>query len=356
MVLDRFWIEAHAALLGHGRAGDRVLLPEGDWPAMDYRCTAYRSSACALDPWAHDLVLIHKGMIGSFRQSDVRGMLASLEPVFANAVFVLFAARARGRTLPWRHWSWHLNALWVYADPARYRRRGARSRAFVHIAKAGGTSAWGAIAREIRSRVYFSSDASLAAFDGDLDAFEAVGGHFHVATLGDHGWDHGGFFIVRDPVARMLSFLAHASDPAGNVADADPAWRIVREAEPGRPDAPLHALLLHEANAQVRVLGARTGNSLACPQSHAQLTARALAMLAAPGWRFGLLEHRAATGAALAEAFGLTHARLPLRNRTDAGGRARIARWGALVDAFVADNRAQCHDCELVARARAALA
>lgn len=341
-MLDKFWLQAHAAMRRHVREGASILLPEGDWPALAYSATFYRNTDCRVGVDGHDAVLVHKGMLTSFRQADIRLCLKEMAAVFANEVFILFMPRPhrRGWFLPV-----HLRKLKVYAHPEAYHRRHAHRGAFIHIPKTAGTSVWTRISASVRSSLYFSSAATLGAFEGDINAFEVVGGHIHAETLIAKGWDGPGFFVMRDPVDRVLSFIAHAKRMNENLAMLDESYHVARRIGDGPLDAAQQDLLFHEANMHIRALGERPGDSLHVPLRLEQITARAFDRLDRPGWSFGMVEQPGVLSRQITAQFGLGHhaGALPHLNRTrSCAGRAYVEQ----VREFLQGHQVYCRDIE----------
>lgn len=315
-MLDKSWGQAQDALLHHLPEGTRVLLPQGDWSALPFSTSFYRNTDCNVDLGDHEAILVHKAMLTSFRQADIRLCLNEMAAVFANDVFVLFMPRPRRR-------GWflpvHLRKLKAYADPAAYHRRSAHRGAFIHIPKTAGTSIWTRISGAVRSSLYFSSAATLEAFEGDINAFEVVGGHIQAETLTEKGWDGPAFFVLRDPVERVLSFIAHAKRMSENLGMLDESYHTARAIGEGPLNAAQRDLLFHEANMHIRILGERPGDDLHDPATLDQISARAFACLQRPGWSFGLVEQQAMLGRQIAAQFGLGRAGacLPHLNKTN---------------------------------------
>jgi hypothetical protein len=340
-LLDKWWRQAFSALTRNVPEGARVLLPVGDWPQMPYATTFYRSRDCNIDIIGHDAIFIHKGMLASFRQGDIGLCLKDMTAVCANAVFVLFVQKPRARRL---FLPAHLDHLKIYADPARFRRRRASRGAFMHIPKTGGTSIWKRVSKAVRSNMYFSSDHTLAAFEGDINAFEVVGGHFSAETLVRKGWQGPVFFVLRNPIERVLSAIAHAHRLNENLAQFDDSYHAMRRIGEGPLDSALRNLLFYEGNMQVRMLGELPGDDLYDPASRALQSARAFERLASPGWSFGVLEDPDRLARQVSAQFGLRDAGLPHVNRTVQSSHPSFARQ---VCDFLYGEGATCMDLEL---------
>ncbi len=348
-MLDAQWCQARDALIGQVPEGANVLLPAGDWPDLPFRTTFYRSTDSVIAIDGHHAVLIHKGMLASFRQADIRMCLNDMAAVCANSVFVLFVERPRKRALLL---PFHLRTLRIYTDPARYRRRNTRPRAFVHIPKAAGTSVWTAVSKAAHANIYFTSNTALAAFDGDLNAFELVGGHIHAETLIAKGWQGPAFFVLRDPALRVLSFIAHARRAEENLGLFDASFHMVRAMGAGVPDAAMRDLLFHEANMQVRMLGERAGDDLHDGAVRTRIVDRALDRLSAPGWSFGVVEQPAQLAHQVAAQFGLRKARLRHSNASASVAASDLDR---AVRDFLNHEVERCGDIALYRRAIAML-
>lgn len=348
-MLDRYWSQAHQALVRHLPEGASVLLPAGDWPELPFTTTFYFGTDCNLTIDGHDGVLIHKGMLASFRQADIRICLKDLSAVSANNVFVLFVQRPRmivraTALLP----TFHKSPLKVYANPARYYRRTLHRCAFIHIPKAGGTSIWTEVANSVPSNIYFTSNETLAAFEGDLEAFEAVGGHINAETLVAKGWKGPAFFVLRDPVQRVLSFINHAQRADANLGMFVNSFHAARRIGNAPLDESLRNLLIREGNLQVGVLGARPGESVHDCVVQQLIWARACARLGSPDWPFALLEDGSHMARQVATHFGTRKLNLRHYNRSP-GGQAN--NYSDQIRRFLQSDEAQCHDVRLYQKA-----
>jgi len=344
-LLDRSWSQALAALHRATVDGANVLLPDGDWPELRYTTTRYCNTDTNISISGQDAILLHKGMLTSFRQADIRECLGNLTVAYANDVFVLFCRWPRGRSLFFRS---HLNALKTYADPARFHRKGGRRCAFVHIPKTGGTSIWSRISSGIRANVYFSSNQALAAFDGDINQFDAVGGHFHIEVLLAKGWQGSVFFVLRDPVARILSSIAHARRLDENLGQFDANQLAMRNLDDHTPHQTLRSILLHEGNMQVRALAERPDDMLAGTTALGLLGRRAIERLDSPRCSFGLLAEPRRLGQQVSAAFGLRNDRLPHLNQT---AQTTSPSYVATVRRFLASEPSLCMDLVLYEQA-----
>jgi len=284
-------------------------------------------------------------MLTSFRQADIRTCLKDMAAVSANSVFVLFVQypRTRSLLLPF-----HLRPLNIYVDPARYHRRRLRRCAFIHIPKTAGTSIWAQISKSVHSNVYFSSNVTLAAFEGDLEAFEAVGGHIQAETLAAKGWRSPAFFVLRDPVERVLSFIAHAQRPDANLGLLEMSYHVARQIGSGSFDATTRDLLFHEGNIQVRALGERPGETLLDAATLDLMRTRALDRLECANWPFGLLGDPSHLGRQVRSHFGTSGADLRHLNQTKPINRPDCVEQ---VRRFLLSDEARCTDVELYQRA-----
>lgn len=345
-LLDVWWRKALSALACHVAEDARVLLPIGDWPRLDCAAQFYRITDTLVAVDGFDAILIHKGMLTSFRQADIGLCLREMVAVYANPVFVLFVQQPRRRHL---FLPAHVRILKIYADPARYHSRHARRGAFMHIPKTGGTSIWSCLSRSVRSTVYFASDATLAAFDGDLDAFELVGGHIHAETLVARNWQSPTFFVLRDPVRRVLSAIAHARRTDGNLATFDESFHVMRQIDGTAPDENLRKIIFYEGNLQIRMLAERPGDDLHDPATREAMYRRACARLEQSGWQYGCLEDPVVLARRISDRFGVRTAKLPHLNRTAQRGLPDYARQ---IEELVLDED-NCMDIKLYRKALA---
>jgi len=348
-LLDRYWNHAHRELVRHLHKGAKVLLPAGDWPKLPFDTTFYFSTDCNLAIDSYDGVLIHKGMLASFRQADIRVCLKDLCAVSANNVFVLFVQRPRALVRTRGIWpSFHQSPLKVYANPAMYHRRNLRRCAFMHIPKAGGTSIWSEVANAVPANIYFTSNETLAAFEGDLDAFEAVGGHINAETLVAKGWTSPVFFVLRDPMQRVLSFINHAQRADANLGMLVNSFHTARRITNGPFDESLRDLLIHEGNLQVRMLGARPGEAVHDCAVQDAIWARACARLGSRDWPFALLEDVPHMARQVAAHFGTRGLTLRHDNRSPPG---QYREYDEQIRRFLLSDEARCHDVLLYQRA-----
>lgn len=345
-MLDAWWRNALSALACNVAEGARVLLPVGDWPALDYTVQFYQSTDVRIAIDGFDAILIHKGMLTSFRQADVGLCLREMAVVYANAVFVLLVQHPRRLRLVLPT---HVRPLRIYADPARYRRRQVGCGVFMHIPKTGGTSIWSCLSNSVRSTVYFTSNTTLAAFDGDLDAFELVGGHINAETLIARQWRGPTFFVLRDPVRRVLSAIAHARRPDQNLATFDEGRHAMRQIDTADFDADLRKIILYEGNLQTRMLAERPGDDLHDPALRDAMCRRACERLENPQWHYGCLDDPVLLANRISERFGVRAAKLPHLNRTAQHGEPAYA---GQVEDLVLDEDA-CMDIRLYRKALA---
>jgi hypothetical protein len=345
-VLDAYWRQAFTALTDNVASGGRALLPAGDWPELDVDAQFYRSTDVNIAICGFDAILIHKGMMPSFRQADIALCLREMAVVQANPVFAVFVHKPRNRRL---FLPWHLLHLKVYADPARYRRREDRRGVFIHIPKTGGTSIWKRLSKSVRSTIYFTSNSTLAAFEGDLDAFQIVGGHIHAETLIEKDYRGPAFFVLRDPVDRVLSAMAHAMRPDENISAFDDGLNAMRDMDMSAFDTALDRIIVGEGNVQTRMLGERPGDNLHDPQVRQAMFARACERLHDPMWQFGFLDDPAKLAKQVSVLFGVSAAKLPHLNRTGRNGPQ--ARAQQIHDAILLGDA--CMDLKLYEYARA---
>jgi SAM-dependent methyltransferase len=89
---DAHWNEAAAFVEQRRRPGERVLAPDLFWWRLR-RIERYRSSFGG--SWPYDWAVIHKGLLDELDRAFLKHLDRGFEPVFANAVFVVWARSGR---------------------------------------------------------------------------------------------------------------------------------------------------------------------------------------------------------------------------------------------------------------------
>lgn len=248
---DRLWRDVHEVVAPMMTPADRVLAPRGKWAAWPCRVRFYDA---LIDLEDDTVVVLHKGRMPGMDPGALAGLAAGWQCLHANAVFVVFAREPRRRLdvrLGWRRRylqrvRWHLAARRLRAlDRTIY---------YVHLPKAGGTSAWQALCRSFRSSVYYGDAAAFLARPPEPGAFDLVGVHFSPSFVLD--LMRPGDLIVgllREPVARVLSGVVHSRRTTEDPGTLGPAMLAMR-------DTPLSAFLdtplgRREAQSQLTLLG-----------------------------------------------------------------------------------------------------
>jgi hypothetical protein len=89
---DAHWNEAAAFVEQRCSPGERVLAPDLFWWRLR-RIERYRSSFGG--SWPYDWVVIHEGLLDELDRAFLKHLDRGFEPVFANAVFVVWARPGR---------------------------------------------------------------------------------------------------------------------------------------------------------------------------------------------------------------------------------------------------------------------
>ncbi len=248
---DRLWRDVHEVVAPLTTSADRVLAPRGEWAAWPCPVRFYDA---LIDLEDASVVVLHKGRLPGMDPGALAGMAAGWQCVHANAVFVVFAREPRRRLdvrLGWRRR--YLQRLrWHLAAPRL--RTLDRTIYYVHLPKAGGTSAWQALCRSFRSSVYYADAATFLARPPEPGAFDLIGVHFSPWFILDRVQP--GDLVVgllREPVARVLSGVVHSRRMSEDPRTLGPAMLAMR-------DTPLPVFLdtelgRREAQSQLIALG-----------------------------------------------------------------------------------------------------
>ena len=90
---DDFWVATAGFLSTHHRPGEKVLAPDLFWrilPEVYRYIETFRSAR--ID---YDWIVVHKGLLADLDRSFLQSVTGERTPVFANEVFVVFAATGR---------------------------------------------------------------------------------------------------------------------------------------------------------------------------------------------------------------------------------------------------------------------
>jgi SAM-dependent methyltransferase len=90
---DPFWTEPARLVRERAAPGARILAPDIFWWVFP-RIHRYARTALVPDE-AHDWAILHKGMLNEVTRDALRRITTTLEPVLANAVFVVFGPAAQ---------------------------------------------------------------------------------------------------------------------------------------------------------------------------------------------------------------------------------------------------------------------
>ena len=212
---DRSWQDAYERVMDRAATDGLVLAPERLGHANVREYAEPLSDA----PIGH--ILLHKEYLTAL-PLDVLRALPGFACFHENAVFYCLEARDAGATA-------HLGPVLQRAlTPAP-------SAAFVHVPKTGGASVVSALRRAFPAFGYFGTREEFRAWRGAV-RFRSVAGHFLLSDLDAAAQPEGYdlvFALVRDPVARFLSAVAHARRPFEDVAGYPAGMRAMR-------DRPLH--------------------------------------------------------------------------------------------------------------------
>jgi hypothetical protein len=306
---DTYWTEISEILNNRITASDRLLAPLASWPPLPGTMDHYTPESHVSDIAPYQYVALHKAYIPSFPQRAVAELMNNWHVVHANAVFVLFCAHGTHESGIDKG---HIAPLLHYLAPKVYWRPQGQPLAFLHIPKTCGTAVWQLLSADIRSKVYFQSDATLAAFDGDINDFELIGGHFHASTLIAKGWSGPVLVVLRDPVERTLSAIGHARREGEDVR-ALPSTLVGLD----QPlDRNAGELFFFQLNLQTMLLGAAADEKVMNARALVGCLSRALQRVADPRWIFAAQDDPTRIGALLQQWAGTRTAELPRANVT----------------------------------------
>ncbi|MBP0616604.1 hypothetical protein [Jiella mangrovi] len=207
--LDPFWAAAVAAArkLAQEAGGMSIAVPK----ALAGRIPGgvpYGTDA--------DAVLLHKGEMHLVPLAMLR-RIAGWDPVFANPVFVLYAAKEPGRgflssLLPGRKRS-HVKVVEAHlADVERRRFTGRQQTVLIHVPKTAGTALIHAVNRGSLVRTLHLGDSSreMKTAHEHLPAYDFIAGHVGFNRMRDHLPEAHYVSVLRDPLDRLVSLAGHA--------------------------------------------------------------------------------------------------------------------------------------------------
>ena len=331
------------------KEGQKVIMPKGDWPEFTYQATLYNQDSYIGGIEHYDYFVLHKGMVASFSQNCIKYFLNNIPVIFANEVFVVFSSKAIGGNSDYED---HVSSLYSYVYPERFYRFDKKRCCFIHIPKTGGTSVWSYVSNNIRSSIYFSSDQSLANFEGDINQFEAVGGHILAETLLEKGWNGPVFYVLRNPVDRIRSFISHAMREGENITALSGSFTQARDLQEGVLSEEQKNLLFMEGNQQVRALGADRDHDLARPYHLSKALMKALAHFDQEGWDFAIQEDSCNISKIASIKFGIPDKSPIFLNSSSNTSLENANRVMDFVSQFVEDYDNLCMDIPLYKLAR----
>jgi ubiquinone/menaquinone biosynthesis C-methylase UbiE len=160
---DENWTQAADFVRGHAKAGDAILAPDAFWWLFD---RIFRYLNTFRDPSRdYDFAIIHKGEIANIEPRVLRRTMARGHCVFANAVFVVWSARA------------DLRAVWPDCDHLEAFRE--RLDAITPAERAAG-------------RALITSDATVLPDPGVITKFETLDAPALKAAM-NRFWENGGY-------------------------------------------------------------------------------------------------------------------------------------------------------------------
>lgn len=251
---DPQWLAVHRALSPLLRPSDRVLAPRAAWPSFPCAVRVYDGVIALEDS---TVLVLHKGRLPAIEKAVLATIVAQWHCLFANEVFVVFAAapragRLRRLALP----SDHLRRVHRHLA-SRGQKVLARTIYHLHLPKTGGTAVWEALSKALRSRVYYGDVRTFLAHPPAPGDYDLVGLHGPLSMI--EGLLREGDLVVgllRDPVDRFMSSVVHARRPNADPTLFTPQQRAMREgglaeflaSEDGRAEAKLQSILLGAAH------------------------------------------------------------------------------------------------------------
>ncbi|EHH66900.1 sulfotransferase family 2 domain-containing protein [Gluconobacter morbifer] len=239
---DPLWRDAWLGVAPHLIRGDKILLPEGNWPdADDVEIRTYRY---AIDIADATVLFLYKARIAGISHAVLKKIYATWKPIFANEVFACFVRRGRWSLFQQKkQYSLHYRIVEQYLN-ARKLRRCKETVFFAHIPKTAGTTAWEAVATSVPSKLYCESYEALVCHPVIAANFDLVGGHVPLPILARFARSNDRFAsILRDPLARFRSAFLHARRANEDSRTFTDSMRLMRETSLAdflsHPDAPM---------------------------------------------------------------------------------------------------------------------
>ena len=313
MNLDIHWQEVKDLILEDAFRSQKILLPLAEWNARDRNLSFY-TDGDHVSIEDYSCVVLHKAKLQSFSLGQCDELLRDWTAVFGNNVFAVFS---RKKTVEYTFNPDHLKYIEVFVDPLKYWRENSKQACFLHIPKTAGTSVWNAMSLSIQSKAYFSSDQGLLNYEGDINSFETIGGHFGYATLREKGWNGPVFTTIRDPISRLYSFARHAWRDRAYMATLDANFRVILDVlENNQSSDPTNTISMM-MNGQTLAIGARMGDDLEDPITHAHAFTNALNIVEEHDFNFSLTQDGADMLKKINQCFGVDLVDLPHANSTD---------------------------------------
>ena len=209
---DCFWESAYCHLfdeisLSGGSA--RALAPEKySHPTIDI----YQE---AREPSCYQFVLFHKGM-GSYLDSFIIQRLSRFEVIYENDVFALMKLGHKDGVAQQR--ALELQASCCGGPNIRL--------AFLHVPKTAGTALVNALRQILTNVRYVDSPSDLEEYPG----YSGVCGHFYLSDFAPLSTSFDCVFsLLRDPLERFLSAVAHCRRKSEHPSTLSPTMRAMRE-------------------------------------------------------------------------------------------------------------------------------
>lgn len=309
-MLDAYWLQAWEAMEAHVGPRDRLLLPSGDWPASPAPQRHYHRTIHVGDA---TIFALHKGRVSAATKPLLRGLVKRWDVIFANEVFVCF----RKPDSPLLHDRPecdhpHVRVVQDYLSSHR-RKRIPYTVWFAHLPKTGGTSLWESLSESVASFVYYDSFETFLARPPRREEFDLIGGHIPLPIIMKMaGPDDIVVGLVREPVARMRSAFLHSRRADEDAMTFSPLMRALREHSLSEIMRTVDGGM--EARQQSIMLGFDFAREY-LPDEHADIVARATALLGDSRCRFDITDRIGRLAAELSMLLHIPELAAPIRVR-----------------------------------------